>query len=42
MKEELSITKRNEIVEQYLWCINSVIWQNRTMIRAAHLDWDDV
>ena len=42
MKEELSITKRNEIVEQYLWCIDSIIRQNSTMIRAAHLDRDDV
>lgn len=38
----LSTKQRNALVEQYLWCINSVMRQNRSLIRAAHLDREDV
>lgn len=38
----LSIDQRNALVEQYLWCIDSVMWQNGSLIRAAHLDREDV
>lgn len=38
----LSIAQRNALVEQHLWCIDSVMRQNYTMIRAARLEWDDV
>ena len=38
----LSIEQRNSLVEQYLWCIDRVIWQNGSLIRAAHLDKEDV
>lgn len=38
----LSIEQRNALVEQYLWCIDSVMWQNGSLIRAAHLDREDV
>lgn len=34
--------ERNNLVEQYLWCIDSVIRQNYTLVLAAHLDRDDV
>ena len=38
----LSIEQRNALVEQHLWCIDSIMWQNATLIRAAHLDREDV
>ena len=38
----LTIPQRNSLVQEYLWCINSVMKQNRTLIEAAHLDRDDV
>ena len=38
----LTIPQRNSLVQEYLWCINSVMRQNRTLIKAAHLDRDDV
>lgn len=38
----LSIEKRNAVVQEYLWCIDSVIRQNYSLIRAAHLDMEDV
>ena len=37
-----SIEQRNQLVEQYLWCIDAVIRQNYPLIVAAHLDRDDV
>lgn len=37
-----SIEQRNQLVEQYLWCIDAVIHQNYALIVAAHLDWQDV
>lgn len=38
----LSVKDRNALVEEYLWCIDSIMGQNATLIRAAHLDRDDV
>lgn len=38
----LSVEQRNALVEQYLWCIDAVMWQNAALIRAARLDRDDV
>lgn len=37
-----SVEVRNQIVEQYLWCIDVVIWQNYTLLVGAHLDRQDV
>ncbi len=44
MKGTTSITtqQRNSLVEQYLWCIDSVIWQNQPLMIGAHLDREDV
>ena len=38
----LTIPQRNFLVQEYLWCIDSVIKQNYSLIKAAHLDRDDV
>ena len=38
----LTIPQRNSLVQEYLWCIDSVIKQNYSLIQAAHLDRDDV
>lgn len=38
----LSIDQRNALVEQHLWCIDSVMRQNFTLIEAARLDREDV
>lgn len=38
----LSIEQRNALVEQYLWCIDSIMRQNYSLIQAARLDRDDV
>ena len=42
MKNTYSITTRNAIVEAHLHCIDKVIRRNRALIRAAHMDRDDV
>ncbi len=42
MKNNYSIDQRNQIVEEHLWCIRTVMRSNSTLIRAAHMDWDDV
>lgn len=42
MKNNYSLDQRNALVEEYLWCIDSVIRQNRPLMRAARLDYDDV
>ncbi len=42
MKNNYSIAERNRIVEEHLPCIDQVIRRNRTLIRTAHLDRDDV
>lgn len=38
----LTISQRNSLVQEYLWCVDSVIGQNFSLIKAAHLDRDDV
>ena len=38
----LPIEQRNSLVEQHLWCIDRVMGQNVSLIRAAHLDKEDV
>lgn len=42
MKNQYSIAQRNAIVEDHLWCIDTVIRQNRPLMKAAGLDHDDV
>lgn len=42
MKNNYSIAQRNEIVEDHLWCIGAVMKKNAVLIRAAHMDRDDV
>ena len=42
MKNNFTIFQRNAIVENHLWCIKTVMKQNRALIRAAKLDTDDV
>lgn len=42
MKNSYSIAQRNAIVEEHLWCIKTVIRQNRPLMEAAKLDYDDV
>ena len=42
MKDNYSIAERNRIVEEHLWCIDRVIRKNRSLMRAARLDYDDV
>ena len=41
MKNNFTISQRNAIVENHLWCIKAVMKQNRALIRAAKLDTDD-
>lgn len=38
----MTITQRNSMVQDYLWCIDSVIEQNYPLLKATHLDRDDV
>ena len=42
MKNNFTISQRNAIVENHLWCVKVVMKQNRALIRAAKLDADDV
>ena len=42
MRQNYTEEQRNEIVESYLWCIDSVINQNYVLMKAARLDRDDV
>lgn len=42
MKNNYSIAQRNAIVEDHLWCIDSIIQKNRSLMRAARLEYDDV
>ena len=42
MKNNFTISQRNAIVENHLWCVKTVMKQNRALIRAAKLDTDDV
>ena len=42
MKNNISYELRNRIVEEHLHCIDTVIRQNWTLIKAARLERDDV
>ena len=42
MKNNYSIAQRNAIVEKHLWCVNTVIRENRALMQSANLDYDDV
>jgi len=42
MKNNYSIAERNRIVEENLHCIEKVIRKNHALMKAAHLDYDDV
>lgn len=42
MNNNYSIAERNKIVEEHLWCVKAVMKQNGSLIRATHLDRDDV
>ena len=42
MNNNYSLTQRNELVEKYLWCIDTVIRKNRPLMRTAQLEYDDV
>lgn len=42
MKNNYSIAQRNAIVEDHLWCIDSIIQKNRSLMKAARLEYDDV
>ena len=42
MKNHYSIAERNRIVEENLYRIDDAIRRNWALIRAAHLDRDDV
>ena len=42
MKNNYSIAQRNAIVEANLWCIDSVIRQNRPLMRAARLEYQQL
>lgn len=42
MKNNCSFDERNRIVEENLYRIDTVIRRNHGLMRAAHLDYDDV
>ena len=42
MKNNYSIAERNRIVEENLIWIDRIIRRNASLMRAAHLDYDDV
>ncbi len=42
MKNNYSITERNRIVEDHLWCIEVIMKKNAHLIEATRLDRDDV
>lgn len=42
MKNNYSIAERNRIVEENLYRIERTIHRNRALMKAAHLDYDDV
>lgn len=42
MKDKLSICERNRIVEENLGYIDMIINKNYPLMRAAHLEYDDV
>lgn len=42
MDNIIYLSQRNRIVEEHLYCIKKVMRQNWALIKAAHLDKDDV
>jgi len=42
MRNNYTIAERNRIVEENLHCIDKIIRKNHALMRAAHLDYDDV
>ena len=42
MKNNYSIAERNRIVEANLYRIENIIRQNKALMKAARLDYDDV
>ena len=42
MKNGFTITQRNAVVEQYLWCIDTVMEQYAAWMQAEPIDPDDV
>ena len=42
MDNIIYFSQRNHTVEEYLHCIDTVIRQNHVLMKAAHLDYDDV
>ena len=42
MDNIIYLSQRNRTVEEYLHCIGTVIRQNHALMKAAHLDYDDV
>lgn len=42
MKNGFTITQRNAVVEQHLWCIDMVMAQYAAWLQAAPIDPDDV
>lgn len=42
MKNNYSIAQRNAIVEDHLWCIDSILQKNLPLMRATRLEYDDV
>ena len=42
MKNGFTITQRNAVVEQHLWCIDTVMVQYAAWLQAAPIDPDDV
>ncbi len=42
MKNNYSIAQRNAIVEDHLWCIDSIIQKNRPSDEGGAVEYDDV
>lgn len=42
MDNIIYLSQRDRTVEEHLRCIDTVIRQNRALMKAAHLDYDDV
>lgn len=42
MRNTYTIEERNRVVEEHLWCIETVMDQNKAQIKAAHLEREDV
>ena len=39
---KVTISQRNSLVQEHLWCVDTVIRQNFPLIKAARLDKEDV